>query len=224
MQSPLFRDRREAGRLLAAKLGSFSDRPDVLVLALPCDGVPVAYEVARALNAPLDVFLVRKLGMPGHEDVAMGAVATGGVRVLNDEVVRSHHIPKYVIDYVAAREHEELIRRGHLYRNNRPAPQIRHRTMILIDDGLATAATMLAAIRALQQQQPAHIVLAVPTAAPETREALRLAVDDVICAITPQPFRSVDLWYRDFSQTMDHEVRNLLSRTSAVSSSHLGTT
>jgi len=216
MQAPLFHDRREAGRLLAAKLTAYAKRPDVLVLALPRGGVPVAYEVAYALKAPLDVFIVRKLGVPGHDEFAMGAVAAGGVRVLNDQIVRSLRIPEYVIDQVTANEQQELARREHLYRGDRPAPDVRGKTVILVDDGLATGATMLAAIKALQQQQPAHIVVAVPTAPPETCEELRAEVDDVICAITPQPFQAVGLWYQDFSQTTDEEVRNLLSLASRV--------
>jgi predicted phosphoribosyltransferase len=211
MQPPYFRDRKEAGRLLAARLAAYTNRPDVLVLALPRGGVPVAYEVARALKAPLDVFIVRKLGVPGHEELAMGAVATGGVRVLNDAIVNALRIPESVIDMVAAKEEQELARREHLYRGNRPAPDVRGRTVILVDDGLATGATMLAAIKALQQQKPARIVVAVPTAAPETCEELRAEVDHVVCAITPQPFHAVGLWYQDFSQTTDEEVRNLLS-------------
>ena len=207
-----FRDRSEAGRLLAAKLAAYANRPDVLVLALPRGGVPVAYEVARALGAPLDVFLVRKLGVPGHEELAMGAVATGGVRVLNDQVVRALRIPDYVIDAVAAQEQQELARRERLYRGGRPPPDVRGRTVILVDDGLATGATMHAAIKALRQLQPARLVVAVPTAAPETCEALRAEVDEVICAITPEPFYAVGLWYEDFSQTTDEEVRDLLAR------------
>ena len=207
-----FRDRSEAGRLLAAKLAAYANRPDVLVLALPRGGVPVAYEVARALNAPLDVFVVRKLGVPGHEELAMGAVATGGVRVLNEQVVDGLRIPDYVIDAVAAQEQQELARRERLYRGGRPPPDVRGRTVILVDDGLATGATMHAAIKALRQLQPARIVVAVPTAAPETCEALRAEVDEVICAITPEPFHAVGLWYEDFSQTTDEEVRDLLAR------------
>ena len=180
MQAPLFRDRKEAGQLLAAKLAAYANRPDVLVLALPRGGVPVAYEVARALKAPLDVFIVRKLGLPGHEEFAMGAVATGGVRVLNDEIVRALRIPEYLIDNVVAKEEQELARREHLYRGDRPPPDVRGRTVILVDDGLATGATMLAAIKALQQQKPARIVVAVPTADPETCEELRAEVHDVI--------------------------------------------
>ena len=211
MQAPLFRDRREAGRLLAAKLAAYANRPEVLVLALPRGGVPVAYEVAQALKAPLDVFIVRKLGVPGHEELAMGAVASGGVRVLNDAIVNALRIPDSVIDQVAAKELQELSRREHLYRGNRPAPEVRGRTVILVDDGLATGATMHAAIKALQQQKPVRIVVAVPTAAPETCEELKAEVDDVICAVTPRPFYGVGLWYQDFSQTTDEEVRNLLS-------------
>jgi predicted phosphoribosyltransferase len=211
-----FQDRREAGRLLAEKLGAYANRPDVLVLALPRGGVPVAYEVARALGAPLDVFIVRKLGVPGYEELAMGAVATGSVRVLNDELVRALSIPDYVIDAITAWEREELARRERLYRGDRPPPDVQDRTVILVDDGLATGATMHAAIAALRQQQPARIVVAVPTGSPETCDALRAEVDDVICAITPEPFHSVGLWYKDFSQTTDDEVRELLARATGV--------
>jgi len=166
MKPRFFRDRREAGRLLATKLAAYANRPDVIVLALPRGGVPVAYEVAQALNAPLDIFLVRKLGVPGYEELAMGAIATGGVRVLNDQLVGGLRIPDYVVDEVAASEQQELARRERLYRGDRPAPDVRGRTVILVDDGLATGATMLAAVKALRQQQPARIVVAVPTASP----------------------------------------------------------
>jgi predicted phosphoribosyltransferase len=213
MKLPRFRDRSEAGRLLAAKLADYADRPDVVVLALPRGGVPVAYEVARALGAPLDVFLVRKLGIPGHEELAMGAVATGGVRVLNEQVVRALRIPDYVIDAIAAKEEQELARRERLYRGDRPPPDVRGRTVILVDDGLATGATMHAAIQALRQQQPAHIVVAVPAASPEACDELKEEVDDVVCAVTPEPFYAVGLWYEDFSQTTDEEVRDLLARS-----------
>jgi len=208
---PRFRDRHDAGRLLAAKLGTYANRPDVIVLALPRGGVPVAAEVARALGAPLDVFLVRKLGIPGHEELAMGAIATGGVRVLNDDVVRALHIPDRVIDAVAEQEARELARRERLYRGGRPPLDVRGRTVILVDDGLATGATMLAAVQALRQQRPARMVVAVPIAPPETCEELRAEVDDVICAVTPEPFHAVGLWYEDFSQTTDEEVRDLLA-------------
>src|SRR5262245_22213541 len=192
MQRP-FRDRHEAGRFLATKLTAYANRPDVLVLALPRGGVPVAYEVARALGAPLDVFLVRKLGIPGYEELAMGAVATGGVRVLNDEVVSGLHIPDYMIASVTAQERQERTRRERLYRGDRTPPDVHGRTVILVDDGLATGATMHAAIKALQQQQPARIVVAVPTASPETCEELKAEVDEVICAVTPEPFYAVGL-------------------------------
>jgi erythromycin esterase-like protein/adenine/guanine phosphoribosyltransferase-like PRPP-binding protein len=212
MEPGLFRDRSEAGRVLAEKLAHYANRPDVLVLALPRGGVPVAYEVARALGAPLDVFVVRKLGVPGYEELAMGAVATGGVRVLNDNIVAGLHIPDYLIDAVANRELEELRRRERVYRGGRPPPDVRGRTVILVDDGLATGATMQAAVKALRQLQPARIVVAVPTASPDTCEALRAEVDEVICAITPEPFQAVGRWYQDFSQTTDDEVRDLLAR------------
>src|SRR4030088_277408 len=187
----LFRDRREAGRLLAAKLTAYANRPDVIVLALPRGGVPVADEVARALGAPLDVFVVRKLGVPGSEELAMGAVATGDVRVLNDQLVNRLGIPDHLIDAVAVREGQELAPRERLYRGGRPPLDVRDRTVILVDDGLATGATMHAAIAALRQLHPARIVVAVPTASPETCEEMRAEVDDVICAITPEPFHDV---------------------------------
>ncbi len=213
MKPRYFRDRSEAGRLLAAKLRLYAKRPDVIVLALPRGGVPVGYEVAKELEVPLDIFLVRKLGVPGQEELAMGAVATGGVRVLNQEVVRLLRIPDYVIDAVAEWELEELARRERLYRDDRPEPHLHGRTVILVDDGLATGSTMLAAIKALRQQQPARIVVAVPTAAPESCEQMKTEADDVVCAITPVPFYSVGLWYEDFSQTTDEEVRELLARS-----------
>jgi putative phosphoribosyl transferase len=213
-----FRDRREAGQLLAAELAAYAHRPDVLVLALPRGGVPVAYEVARALGLPLDVFLVRKLGLPGHEELAMGAIASGGVRVLNEELVHDLRIPNHVIEAVAANELQELERRERLYRGDRPAPDVRGWTVILVDDGLATGTTMRAAVKALQQEGAARIVVAVPIAAPETCEDLSAEVDDIICAVTPEPFRAVGLWYEDFSQTTDEEVRDLLARSAHVGS------
>jgi erythromycin esterase-like protein/predicted phosphoribosyltransferase len=215
----LFRDRRDAGRLLAEKLAAYASRPDVLVLALPRGGVPVAYEVGRALGAPLDVFVVRKLGVPGYEELAMGAIATGNVRVLNDRLIERLGMPDHVIDAVTARERQELARRERLYRGGRPPPDVRGRTVILIDDGLATGATMQAAIEALRQQNPARIVVAVPTAAPETCKEMKAMADDVICAITPEPFEAVGRWYQDFSQTTDEEVSALLGRTSAPENS-----
>jgi predicted phosphoribosyltransferase len=207
-----FRDRREAGRLLAEKLSAYANRSDVIVLALPRGGVPVAYEVARALNAPLDIFPVRKLGVPGHNELAMGAIAPGGVRVLNDEVVRALGIPDQAIDAVAAKEQQELARRERLYRGDRAPLDVRGKTVILVDDGLATGATMLAAIKALRQHQAERIVVAVPIAAPETCDQMRGHADDVICAVTPEPFYAVGLWYQNFSQTSDEEVRDLLNR------------
>ncbi|WFU58412.1 erythromycin esterase family protein [Bradyrhizobium pachyrhizi] len=214
MMPGLFLDRRDAGRRLAEKLGGYSRRPDVLVLALPRGGVPVAYEVARALNAPLDVFVVRKLGVPGHEELAMGAVATGGVRVLNNKIVEALGIPTPIIDAVAARERLELARRERLYRGSRPQPDVRGRTVILVDDGLATGATMYAAIEGLRQQGPARIVVAVPTASRDACEEMKKRADEVICAITPEPFQAVGRWYQEFSQTTDDEVRELLASQS----------
>ena len=205
-----FKDRRDAGRKLAQKLSAYAGRPDVLVLALPRGGVPVAHEVARALDAPLDVFIVRKLGLPGHEELAIGAIASGGVRVLNEDIVRGLRIPERVIEAVAERELRELQRRAHAYRGDRPAPDVRGRKVILIDDGLATGASMRAAVEALRAQNPAEIIVAVPTAAPETCAALEPEVDKIVCATTPEPFYGVGRWYEDFSQTSDEEVRALL--------------
>ena len=212
MRPQRFRNRTDAGRQLAEKLAAYADRPDVLVLALPRGGVPVGFEVARALGAPLDVFLVRKLGVPGYEELAMGAVATGGVRVLNDEIVRGLGISEHEIDAVVARELRELSRRDRLYRGDRPPSDVAGRTVILVDDGLATGATMQAAVQALRQQQPGRIVAAVPTASPDTCQVLKAEADDVICAITPEPFFAVGHWYDDFTQTTDDEVRELLAR------------
>ena len=211
MRPQRFRNRNDAGRQLAEKLAAYADRPDVLVLALPRGGVPVGYEVARARGAPLDVFLVRKLGVPGYEELAMGAVATGGVRVLNDEIVRGLGISEHGIDVAVAREMEELARRERLYRGDRPPPDVAGRTVILVDDGLATGATMRAAVAALREQQPTRIVVAVPTASPDTCEVLKAEADDVVCAITPEPFFAVGHWYEDFTQTTDNEVRELLA-------------
>jgi predicted phosphoribosyltransferase len=207
-----FRDRADAGRRLAEKLAAYANRQDVLVLALPRGGVPVAFEVARALGAPLDVFVARKLGVPGHEELAMGAVATGGVRVLNEGIVHGLGIPDQVIDAVVGRELQELSRRELLYRDGRAPPNVKHKTVILVDDGLATGATMRAAVQALKQQHPDRIVIAVPTASADTCEALRGEADDVVCAVTPEPFLAVGYWYDDFAQTTDAEVRNLLAR------------
>src|SRR5215208_1430922 len=193
----IFRDRTEAGKYLATKLLSYKDRPDVLVLALPRGGVPVAFEVAEALRVPLDIFLVRKLGVPGHEELAMGAIASGGVRVLNDYVVEYLSIPAGVIDSVAADELQELERRERVYRDNRPEPEILGKTVILVDDGLATGSTMQAAATALRQQNPARIVVGVPVSAPETCDEYRIGVDEIICAAIPKRFLGVGRWYRD---------------------------
>jgi predicted phosphoribosyltransferase len=212
-----FRDRSEAGRLLADRLRGYANRPDVIVLALPRGGVPVAYEVARALDAPLDVFLVRKMGVPGHEEFAFGAIATGGIRVINQDVVQALGIPPKLIDAIAAREQQELERRERLYRGTRPPPEVRDRTVILVDDGLATGSTMLAAVRALRSKEAGRIVAAVPVASPEACEQLGEEADDVICAVTPEPFNAVGLWYQDFSQTTDDEVKELLARANRMS-------
>jgi putative phosphoribosyl transferase len=208
-----FRDRLDAGRQLAAKLGDYAGRPDLLVLGLPRGGVPVAFEVARALHAPLDVFLVRKLGVPWHRELAMGAIATGGVRVLNLDVVGPLGLPPEMVEAVAASEREELARRERAYRGQRPPPDVQGRIVILVDDGLATGATMRAASAALRRLDPARIVVAVPTAAPETCEMLRAEVDEVVCADTPEPFVAVGQWYDDFSETTDEEVRLWIARS-----------
>jgi predicted phosphoribosyltransferase len=211
----LFHDRADAGQVLAERLLHYAGRPDVLVLALPRGGVPVAFEVARALGAPLDVFLVRKLGVPGQRELAMGALATGGVRVLNREVVEALGIPDEVVDAVAAEEREELERREQEYRGDRAPPDVRGRVVILIDDGLATGSTMRAAVAALRRLGPARVVVAVPVGAPETCAELRREADEVVCARTPEPFYAVGRWYVDFSQTTDEEVRELLDQAAA---------
>ena len=208
----IFKDRTDAGRKLAARLKRYADRGDVLVLALPRGGVPVASEVAKELRAPLDIFLVRKLGVPGYEELAMGAIASGGVRVINKDVVRQLNIPAEVIDAVAVDEQRELERRERAYRDDRPQPNVKGRVAILIDDGLATGSTMRAAAAALRKQEPARIVVAVPVSSPETCDEFRSEVDEIVCAATPEPFRGVGLWYEDFSQTTDEEVRELLEQ------------
>ena len=206
-----FRDRTDAGRRLAAKLRDYAGRDDVLVLALPRGGVPVGAEVARALGAPLDVFLVRKLGVPGREELAMGAIASGGVRVMNPDVVDQLRIPPRWVDAVAAEEAEELARREVAYRDGRPAPDVRGKTVILVDDGLATGASMKAAVAALRRLGPAEVVVAVPVGAAETCQELGEMADAVVCAETPDPFYAVGSWYADFDQTTDEEVRELLA-------------
>ena len=198
--------------MLAAELMRFAGQPDVLVLALPRGGVPVAFEVATALHAPLDVFVVRKLGVPEQPELAMGAIATGGVRVINDEVVREFGIPPRVLDAVGEEELRELNRRELVYRGTHAAPVVRGKTVILIDDGVATGSTMRAAIRALKSQQPARLIVAVPTIAGSTLRELRTEVDEFVALMAPEPFFGVGEWYADFSQTSDREVAGLLLR------------
>ena len=207
----LFRDRADAGRQLLSKLGAYRSLPELLVLGLPRGGIPVAHEVARGLGAPLDVFVVRKLGVPGQEELAMGAIATGGVRVVNRDVVDALHIPPEVLDRAAAAELRELERREQSYRGGRPEPRVTGRTVILVDDGLATGSTMRAAVAALRQQGPARIVVAVPVAAPSSCAELGREVEEVVCFATPEPFMAVGRFYDDFSQTTDEEVRELLA-------------
>jgi putative phosphoribosyl transferase len=205
-----FRDRREAGRQLAEQLSRYAGHEDVVVLGLPRGGVPVAYEVATALGAPLDVFLVRKLGVPGREELAMGAIASGGEQVRNPGVVTMLGISEEEIERVADNERKELERRERTYRGDRQPPEVRDQTVILVDDGLATGASMRAAVAALRERGPGRIVVAVPTAAPEICAEFEDEVDEVICAMTPRPFYGVGAWYQDFSQTTDEEVRQLL--------------
>jgi predicted phosphoribosyltransferase len=207
-----FHDRSEAGHILAQTLEQYKNRPDVLVLGLPRGGVPVAYEVARELNAPLDVFIVRKLGVPGHEELGMGAIATGGVRILHEGIIRELGMPQRIIDAVTANEQKELERRERLYRGDRPAPAMQGRVVIIVDDGLATGSTMKAAIAAIRQQQPARLIVAVPTAPAQTCTELKEMADEVVCALTPEPFYAVGGSYVDFSQTTDEEVRDLIRR------------
>jgi putative phosphoribosyl transferase len=207
-----FNDRTDAGKRLAERLSEYANREDVLILALPRGGVPVAFEVAKELNVKMDVFIVRKLGVPGNEELAMGAIASGNIRVLNEDVVRSFRIPQKVIDEATANELRELERRERIYRGNRPAPKISGMTVILIDDGLATGATMRAAVAAVKSQNPAKVIITVPVAAPDTCSAFRKEVDEVICVATPEPFYGVGAWYEDFSQTTDKEVIELLDR------------
>jgi putative phosphoribosyl transferase len=208
-----FSDRRHAGAELANRLAHLADRNDVVVLALPRGGVPVAYEVARALRAALDVFVVRKLGVPGHEELALGAIASGGIRVVNEDVVQWYRIPREIIEAVASREQQELERRERVYRGGRPPVELKNRIVIVVDDGLATGSTMKAAVEAVRAHQPARVVVAVPVGAPETCDAFSHLADEIVCARTPQPFAAVGLWYRDFSQTTDEEIRILLDET-----------
>ena len=212
----LFRDRTDAGHKLAEAVREYAHRDDVLVLALPRGGVPVGAALAEELGAPLDVFLVRKLGVPGQEELAMGAVSSGGVRVLNAEIVSELGIPPETIEQVTSTELRELERRDRLYRGNRPHPDVRGKTVILVDDGLATGSTTRAAVRALRLQEPERIVVAVPVAAGVTCDALRAEADHVVCYAMPQPFYAVGQWYENFSQTSDDEVRELLERAAQL--------
>ena len=206
-----FRDRFEAGRLLGPAVAQrVHGRENVIVLALPRGGVPVGFEVARALGVPLDVFIVRKLGVPGHEELAMGAIASGGVRVLNEDVLRHIPVPESTIENVAAREQTELVRRETSYRGSKPPLDVRGKTVVVVDDGLATGSTMRAAVRALRAMDAGSIIVAVPVAARETSEEFRVEADDIVCLRTPEPFQAVGLWYEDFTQTTDEEVHELL--------------
>lgn len=206
-----FFNRNEAGKFLAERLSVYVDRDDVLVLALPRGGVPVAAEVAKRLKAPLDVFVVRKLGLPGQPELAMGAIATGGVRVTNREVVEAWQIPEIVIDAVAAQEQEELARREHEYRGDLPSPEVEGKTVIVVDDGVATGATMLAAVVALRELRAARIIVAAPVIAGSSYYRIRRVADDVAAVVAPEEFCGVGQWYEDFSQTSDDEVRALLA-------------
>jgi predicted phosphoribosyltransferase len=217
-----FKDRLHAGELLAKQLTDYANRPGVIVLALPRGGVPVGYAVAKALHAALDVFVVRKLGIPGHEEYAMGAIASGGEVVLNDGVVQRFRIPMEAIEATAQRELQELERREKLYRAGRPPLQLRRCTVILVDDGLATGATMSVALRAVREQNPARVIVAVPVGAPEVCRDMRERADEVVCYCTPDPFYAVGLWYEDFSQTTDEEVQKLLEEARQWQSSQTG--
>jgi putative phosphoribosyl transferase len=210
-----FRNRRHAGQQLAERLTSIRSWEQAIVLALPRGGVPVGYEVALALEAPLDVFLVRKLGVPGHEELAMGAIASGGVIVLNQDVITAAGISREQIQAVAARESQELHRREQLYRGDRPPTPIAGRSVILVDDGLATGASMRAAVEAVREQRPARITIGVPVAASQACSEFASVVDEVVCVLTPEPFAAVGHWYRDFSETSDDEVRTLLAQAAA---------
>lgn len=213
----VFADRHDAGQRLADLLGKYASRKDLLVLGLPRGGVPVAYEVARRLAAPLDVFLVRKLGVPGREELAMGAIASGGMLVRNDEVIEALKIPERVVEEVARRETEELLRRQRTYRDDRPPPDPRGRCVLLVDDGLATGASMASAVASLRNQAPAAIVVAVPVAAAATLELFRSKVEDLVCVLVPERFFGVSEWYEDFRQTTDEEVRWLLDEAAKPS-------
>ena len=209
-----FRNRTEAGRLLAERLKpNYANRSDVLVLGLPRGGVPVAFEVAKVLHAPLDICIVRKLGVPGHKELAMGAIATGGIMLLNEALVRSLKISQKAIKQVALEEQQELERRERIYRGDRPIPDLSHRTILLVDDGIATGSTIKAAISTIKQQQPEHIVVAIPVAPPDVCKELTKEVDEVVCLLTPEWLSAISLWYDEFLPTTDAEVRLSLART-----------
>lgn len=212
-----FSNREQAGQYLAERLSQYAKAPDSIVLGLPRGGVVVASEVARKLELPLDVFLVRKLGVPGYEELAMGAIATGGIRVMNKDVLRQINISESAIEAATRREERELVRREKAYRGNRPRLDVKDLTVILVDDGLATGSTMRAAVTALRRQGPKRLVVAVPTAAPDTCDEFRAEVDEIICGMTPTPFYAVGYWYEDFSQTTDEEVQRLLNPSHAQS-------
>jgi putative phosphoribosyl transferase len=214
--SKLFHDRTEAGQTLAGLLREYAGRKDVLILALPRGGVPVAFEVAQALDAPLDIFVVRKLGLPSNEELAMGALASGNVRVLNEEVVQSFGISERTIEAVAEKEQVELERRERLYRGDSGPPSVRGKTILLVDDGVATGSTMRAAVAAIRGQHPAQIIVAVPVAPPSTCDTLRTEADQVVCVETPEPFYAVGQWYGVFDQTSDRQVRDLYERSKHV--------
>lgn len=211
----MFQDRRDAGRQLAGQLQHYRDQPGVVVLALPRGGVPVAYEVAESLHAPLDVFIVRKIGMPGHEEFAIGAIASGGTRVMNEDMVERYRVPEAAIEAVTEKEQRELERRERAYRDDRPPLDLTSKTVLLVDDGLATGASMHAAVQAVRQFAPARIVVAVPIASPGTCQEFRSEVDEVVCAVTPALFYAVGQGYVDFSQTTDEEVHDLLARAAS---------
>ena len=208
----LFRDRTEAGRMLAHRLAAYANYPDAMVLALPRGGVPVAFEIAEALNLPLDILVVRKLGVPGHEEFAMGAIASGGARILNQDLIRQLSLSDEIIGHIVAREQRELERRERTYRGQRPELDVRDHIVIIVDDGLATGSSMRAAITALRQKRPTKLIVAVPVGARMTCSELKALADDVICLETPENFSAVGLWYRDFSQVTDEEVNDLLER------------
>lgn len=208
-----FINREQAGRILAKSLKKYANQPNVIVLALPRGGVPVAYEIARALSIPLDVFIVRKLGVPEHEEFAMGAIASGGTVLVNESIIKQLRLQQSSIDSVIQSEQDELVRREQVYRRNRPFPDLLGKTIILVDDGIATGATMQVAISALRKHKPANIIVAVPVAAYETCQSMSQLVDQLICPLQPINFFAVGLWYEDFSQTTDEEVIDLLERS-----------